>query len=62
MSMRTHKFTTYLQPEEAYTLIELLDQMRESLMQAYGDDIKALLQQASASQEPDTPFDDDAPF
>ena len=38
---------THLSPEEAITLIEFLDQLREVLMQTYGDDIKKLLQQAS---------------
>jgi hypothetical protein len=65
MSMRTHRLTTYLQAEEAYTLVEFLDQVREMLMQAYGDDITAMLQQASAPQqqrEPQDLFDDDEQF
>ena len=43
MSMRIHKLTTYLQPEDAYTIIEFLDQMREILMQSYGDEIKSMM-------------------
>ena len=33
--MRTHRLTTYLQAEEACTLIEFLDQMRDMLLEAY---------------------------
>ena len=46
--MRIHKLTTYLQAEEVFTLVEFLDQLRDVLIQAYGDDISAMLQQASA--------------
>jgi hypothetical protein len=63
--MRTHRLTTYLRAEEAFTLIEFLDQVREMLMQAYGDDITAMLQQARAPQpqrEPGDLFDDGEPF
>ena len=59
MSMRTHRLTTYLQAEEACSLIEFLDQVREVLMQAYRDDITAMLQQASVRQEPRDLLDDD---
>ena len=47
MTMRVSKLTTYLRPEDAYTLVEFLDQLREMLMQAYGDEIVAMLQEAS---------------
>jgi hypothetical protein len=64
--MRTHRLTTYLQAEEACTLIEFLDQLRDMLLEAYGDDITAMLQQASAQQqqqrEPMDLFDDEEPF
>jgi hypothetical protein len=48
MSMRIHKLATYLQADQAYTVIELLDQVRAALVEAYGDEIGAMLQQASA--------------
>ena len=54
MSMRTHALVTHLRPDEALTVIELLDQLRAVLMHAYGEDIRTLLQQASAIQEPAT--------
>ena len=47
MSMRVHKIVTHLRPEEAITLIEFLDQVREVLMQNYGDEMKTMLQEAS---------------
>jgi len=47
MTMRVSRITTHLRPEDAYTIIEFLDQLREMLMQAYGDEIMALLQEAS---------------
>ena len=56
MTMRVNQITTHLRPEDAYTLIEFLDQLREMLMQTYGDEIVALLQ--VASQQPDERMDD----
>ena len=47
MSMRVNTIITHLSPEEAITLIEFLDQLREVLMQTYGDDMKTMLQEAS---------------
>jgi hypothetical protein len=47
MTMRVHKITTHLRAEEALTIIEFLDQLRERLLQTYGDEIKSLLQDAS---------------
>jgi hypothetical protein len=47
MTMRVNKIITYLQPDEAYTLIEFLDQLREMLMHTYGEDIRTLLHDAS---------------
>ncbi len=38
MSMRVNKLTTFLEPDEAYTIIEFIDQLRDVLMQNYGDD------------------------
>jgi hypothetical protein len=62
MSMHIHKLATYLRPEEASTLIEFLDQLREMLMQAYGDDVTAMLQQASGAHESRDWLDEDEPF
>ncbi len=60
--MRVNKIVTYLQPGEAYTLVEFLDQLRDVLMQTYGDDITAMLKEASQEDtlvdygERDEPF------
>ena len=64
-SMRTHRLTTYLQAEQACTLIEFLDQVRDMLLETYGDDITTMLQQESAQQqqlEPRDLFGDEEPF
>ena len=47
MSMRIHKLTTHLRPEDAYTIIEFLDQVRDMLLQTYGDEIRIMMQEAS---------------
>lgn len=63
MSMRVNTIITHLRAEDAYTLIEFLDQVRDALIQTYGDDVKAILQAASqrASQQP-LWGEDDEPF
>jgi len=57
MSMHTHRLTTYLRAEDAFTLIEFLDQVRDMLLETYGDDITAMLQQAGGPQQPQEPPD-----
>ena len=52
MIMRVNKIVTHLQPGEAYMLVEFLDQLREVLMQTYGDDITTMLQEASKNDSP----------
>jgi hypothetical protein len=54
--MRILTLTLHLQPEEAYTLVECIDQLREGLMQHYADDIAAMLQQAAARDIADDPL------
>lgn len=57
MSLRITQLITHLQPEDAYTLIESLEQLRNALMQTYGDDIRAMLQEAaSQDRNEDEPF------
>ena len=46
-SVHTAPWPSWAIAEEAITLIEFLDQLREVLMQSYGDDMKTILQQAS---------------
>ncbi|MFZ6876257.1 hypothetical protein ACO0LF_29690 [Undibacterium sp. Di27W] len=47
MSMRVNQIVTHLRPEDVCSIIEFLDQVRDMLMKAYGDDIKIMLQEAS---------------
>jgi hypothetical protein len=47
MTMRVNTIVTHLRPEDAYTLIEFLDQLRDMLIQTYGDEVKTMLQEAS---------------
>jgi hypothetical protein len=56
----THRQVTHLRPEEALALIELLDQLRDVLIQSYQDGIRAMLQEAmrerTGIQPEDVPF------
>ena len=47
MSMRVNTIITHLRAEESFALIEFLDQVREVLLRTYGDDVKAMLREAS---------------
>jgi hypothetical protein len=58
MTMRVSTLVTHLRPEEAHSLIECLDQLRDALLQTYGEDIRAMLQEAVASH-PSSDADDD---
>ena len=63
MSMRVNTIITHLRAEDAHTLIEFLDQVRDALMQAYGDDVKAMLQEASQREaQQELQSVDDEPF
>jgi hypothetical protein len=62
MSMRVLRLATHLRPEEALTIVELLDQLRDSLMLVYGDDIGAMLRQASAQPATSEIVDREEPF
>ena len=46
MTMRVNTIVTHLRPEDAYTLIDFLDQLRAMLVQTYGKEITAMLQDA----------------
>ena len=47
MTMRLGTIVTHFRPEDAFNVIELLDQLRDLLLNTYGDDIKTMLQEAS---------------
>ena len=62
MSMRVNTLITHLRAEDAHTLIEFLDQVRDALMQTYGGEIRAMLREAETTRAPGKPEEDDAPF
>ena len=62
MIMRVNKIVTHFGPEDAYTIIEFNDQLRDILMQTYGDGIKTMLQEASQRNPTPKEWDDDEPF
>jgi hypothetical protein len=47
MTMRIHKIVTHFRADEAHTLIEFMDQLREVLIDTYGDEITVMLREAS---------------
>ena len=51
-----------LRPEDAHTLIEFLDQVRDVLMQTYGGEIRAMLREAETTRSPGNTEEDDEPF
>jgi len=61
MIMRVNKIVTHFGPGDAYAIIEFIDQLRDMLLQAYGDDIRVMLQEASA-QKPSGEVDEDVTF
>jgi hypothetical protein len=59
MIMRTNTLVTHLRPEDAYTVVEVLDQLRDLLMATYGGEITAMLQKAAprlSTEIGDEPF------
>jgi hypothetical protein len=67
MSMKVTRLYTHWTPEEAHTIIEFLDRLRDQLCDIYGDQIFSLLREASVSQDIDElqaelEFDDDIKF
>jgi hypothetical protein len=59
MIMRANTLVTHLRPEDAYTVIEFLDQLRDLLIATYGGEITALLQEAAprlSTEIADEPF------
>lgn len=64
MTMRFNQIVTHFQPEEALTIIEFLDQLREVLMNTYGNQIEQCLKEARSAQvtAPPSSSTDDPPF
>ena len=61
MNMRVIKIVTHLQPEDVHTLIAFLDDVRDTLMQTYGAEIRTMLQQATTTQEAGSVEENDEP-
>ena len=59
--MRHTYLTTRWTPEEAHSIIQCLDMLRESLMQTYGSEIAQWLQQQQQAT-PMTESRDEPPF
>lgn len=67
MSMKVTRLYTYWTAEEAYTVIEFMDVLREQLYETYGDAITDMLRDASANparhkEQIEFAFDDDIEF
>lgn len=62
MTMRINTVVTHLRAEDAHSIIEFLDQLRYVLMQNYGSDIRAMLQEATTTFERDRDQEDDELF
>jgi hypothetical protein len=62
MSMRVIKIVTRLRAEDAHTLIEFLDDVRDTLMQTYGAEIRAMLREATTTRESGGAEEDEEPF
>lgn len=67
MSMKVTQLYTHWTAEEAHTVIEFLDVLRDQLWETYGDAIVDMLRDASANQarhkdQVEFEFDDDIEF
>lgn len=64
MSMKVVKLNLYCDMQEAMTVIEFIDQLREAVVEQYADDIQQMMQ-LEADQQSDQirlPFDDPIDF
>lgn len=67
MTMKITRLTTYWSAEEADTFLSLLDELRDSLWDTYGDQIIELRRNESPDcdctvDQTERPFDDDIDF
>ena len=62
MSLRVIKLVTRLRAEDAHTLIEFLDNVRDTLMQTHGAEIRAMLRQAVTTRRLGDEEENDEPF
>lgn len=65
MSMNILRVHAHWNAEEAYNLLELLDVLREEILEHYGDDIARMLQEGTPDVDEwqlELPFTDLPPF
>lgn len=67
MTMRLTQLTTHWTADEAHTVIEFLDRLRDTLWATYGDEIIEMLKAASDNNPDDcdrldSDFDDEITF
>jgi len=65
MSMKVLQLYTHWQAEDAYSALTFIDELREQIINEYGEEIVQMLQAASTAgeaQQLELPFADAAPF
>ncbi len=64
MSMKVLKLHLYCTTGEAMTLIEFIDQLRDAVVELYGEDIQQMMQEEleKKSDQINLPFDDPIDF
>lgn len=67
MSMKITRLYTYWDPDQAHTILEFLDRLRDQIWEIYGDEIVDLLRNRSDTPTKDQhqielEFDDDIDF
>lgn len=67
MTMKIARLTTHWDADEAHTIIEFLDELRDQLCEIYGDAIIDLLRHGATNpiddeHQTELPFDDDIEF
>ncbi len=67
MPMKIARLTTHWDADQAHTILEFLDELRDQLCEIYGDEIIDLLRDGSINrigdqQQTELPFNDDIEF
>ena len=65
MSMKVLRLCAHWQAEDAYSALTFIDELREQIINEYGEEIVQMLQEASTAgeeQQLELPFADAAPF
>ncbi len=67
MTLKITRISTHWEAEDACTVIQFLDELRDQLWEVYGDQVTDMLREASESRPENTDqreleFDDEIPF